>query len=150
MEPPPMTVADVSTQVFIFRPKLVFLKVTCEMLHLSWCTINPLVQIKLLQMSQDLKTECLVNCLRRNKFITNNSSDFKQSRLLWASPSFWVSEYFYNSTSDFGILFFGSYWRPSLIMPLLFPKASSSNILAIKYEKIAILGFCFGWIFFSP
>jgi len=35
MEPYPMTVADVSTQVFIFEPKLVFLKVVCETLHLS-------------------------------------------------------------------------------------------------------------------
>jgi hypothetical protein len=77
MEPSPMTVADVSTQVFILRLKLVFLKVACKMLHLSWCTIHALVQTKLLQMSPDMKTECLVNCLRKNKFIINNISDLE-------------------------------------------------------------------------
>ena len=147
MEPSPMTVADVSTQVFIFRPKLVSLKVACKMLHLSWCTIHALVQTKLLQMSRDLKKESLVNCLRRNKFITINSSDFKRSRLLWASPINLSLRIFLQFHFRLWHFIFGSYVRPSLIMPLFFPKASSSNILAIKSEKIAHLSSCLGWIF---
>jgi hypothetical protein len=147
MEPSTMNVADISTQVFIFRPKLVFLKLACEMLHLSWCTINPLVQTKLLQMSQDLKIECLVKCLRRNKFIANNSSGFKWSRLLWASPLILSLRIFLQFHFRLRHFIFGSYLRPSLIMPLFFPQASYSNILAVKSEKITILSFCLGWIF---
>jgi hypothetical protein len=75
-----------------FQAKTCFSKLACEMLNLSWCTINPLVQAKLLQMSQDLKIECLVKCLTRNKFIVNNSSDFKRGRLLWASPAHFESQ----------------------------------------------------------
>lgn len=110
------------------------------------CTCHD-VQTKLLQMSQDLKIECLVNCLRRNKFITNYSSDFKRSRLLWASPLILSLRIFLQFHLRLWHFIFGSYLRPSLIMPLFFPKASSSNILAMKSDKIAILSFCLGWIF---
>lgn len=90
---------------------------------------------KLLQMSPGLKTECLVNCLRRNKFITNKSSDSQQSRLLWASPLILSLRIFPQFHFRLGHFIFGSYLRPSLIVPLFFPKASSSNILAVSWEN---------------
>lgn len=103
---------------------------------------------KLLQMSQGLKTECLVNCLRRNKFITNSSSDSKQSRLLWASTLILSLRIFLQF--HFRLAFY--FWfilKTKSNHAILFPKANSFNIFAVKLRKS--LFSVFAWAgFFSP
>jgi hypothetical protein len=105
---------------------------------------NPIVQTKLLKISPNLKTDCLVKCLWRNTLITNNSSGFKQSSLLWTSPLILWLRIFLQFHLRLWHFIFGSYLRPKSNHAIIISKSKYSNTLAVMSEKIAILSLCCG------